>query len=55
MNLNPPDPREHALKRSATVMGKQDFGLTNLTRRLVMGTNLLHQGEVLGLIALGCP
>ena len=29
-------------------------GLTNLTCRWVVGTNLHHQGEVLGLIALGC-
>ena len=28
--------------------------LTNLTCRWVMGTNLLHQGKVLGLIALDC-
>ena len=36
------------------VWGSQRVDLTNLTCRWVMGTNLLHQGEVLGLIALGC-
>ena len=34
--------------------GVGEVSLTNLTCRWVMGTILLHQGDVLGLIALGC-
>ena len=34
------------------VVGK--VGWTHQTCRWIMGTNLLHQGDVLGLIALGC-
>ena len=33
-------------------MGKPEDGMTSLTCRWVMGTNLLHKGDVLELIAL---
>ena len=58
MNLN------HFTGKSCLPVAVADFskgsqrvggvGLTNLTCRWVMGTNVLHQDEVLGLIALGC-
>ena len=34
--------------------GAGEVALTNLTCRWVMGTIMLHQGDLLGLIALGC-
>ena len=44
-------------KHAPRVWGSQkvrEVGLTILTCTWVIGTNLLHQGEVLGLIAMGC-
>ena len=50
-------PFQNMFPRIWWVWGSQrvgEVGLTNLTCRWGIGTNLLHQGEELGLIALGC-